>query len=707
MQNPEAIIVVTASELVEVGGELTELSTAAEGTGSAGNVQLQGREIRITGSAIVSSRSFSSGAGGTLTVTASELIELNADAGLFTTTAANGIAGNLSIETKNLTLRDGAQIASLASEEDIGRAGDVTVTATESIELLGGVEIEGEFFPSGLFAQGGDGDGGDLTVNSGKLLIQDGAQISAATFGAGNSGNLQIKAFTIELIGTAPNSNIPSGLFAQVERGARGDAQNLAVETNKITVLDGAQISTSARNGGQSGDLSITASDSILVSGTSPTATSAEGSSGIFASAIEAYEDDAGNLVITTADAGDLVINTGQLTVEKGAKISADNFGTGKSGNITLNIGQLTIQDGGLVGAGSLVEPIDVNVNLLPDGTPNQERGSGGTLTVNTTKFVEVIGTGTIGDDFVRSSLFTRAEGTGDAGNLNIFTPNLTVADGAEINVGATGSGAAGNLEVDASSILLDNGQLTANTIVGTGGNIFLDANNVFFRNGNGSLISTNAESTTGGNIFIDTDILIAQDNSDITANAQQGAGGRVEINAEGIFGIQAREQQTPKSDITATSELGVDFGGEVTLNTPDVDPTTGVVELPSTPIDAEALIAQTPCALDNGRIASGSSFTITGRGGLPPSADDPLVNTTRIVEWEPIERPTAQDESQSTEPASLVVLRDRPTPNRPPIQPIQGWVKAPDGTITLTASAPTATPQNPGLTHPHCRASN
>ena len=50
---------------------------------------------------------------------------------------------------------------------------------------------------------------------------------------------------------------------------------------------------------------------------------------------------------------------------------------------------------------------------------------------------------------------------------------------------------------------------------------------------------------------------------------------------------------------------------------------------------------------------------------------------------------------------------RDRPTPNRPPIQPIQGWVKAPDGTITLTASAPTATPQNPGLTHPHCRASN
>jgi large exoprotein involved in heme utilization and adhesion len=37
----------------------------------------------------------------------------------------------------------------------------------------------------------------------------------------------------------------------------------------------------------------------------------------------------------------------------------------------------------------------------------------------------------------------------------------------------------------------------------------------------------------------------------------QVGNGGTVRINAQGIFGIQPREQLTPQSDITASSTGG------------------------------------------------------------------------------------------------------------------------------------------------------
>ena len=49
---------------------------------------------------------------------------------------------------------------------------------------------------------------------------------------------------------------------------------------------------------------------------------------------------------------------------------------------------------------------------------------------------------------------------------------------------------------------------------------------------------------------------LVALENSDIIANARQSFGGRVSINAQGIFGTQFRDNSTLLSDITATGEV-------------------------------------------------------------------------------------------------------------------------------------------------------
>ncbi|MGD1806656.1 hypothetical protein ACP6PL_14615 [Dapis sp. BLCC M126] len=74
-------------------------------------------------------------------------------------------------------------------------------------------------------------------------------------------------------------------------------------------------------------------------------------------------------------------------------------------------------------------------------------------------------------------------------------------------------------------------------------------------------------------------------------------------------------------SQITATSALGID--GSVELNT-QVDPTQGLVRLSASVINTESLVAQNLCAPTT-ELKQGSSFVITGKGGLPPQSDSTI----------------------------------------------------------------------------------
>ena len=61
----------------------------------------------------------------------------------------------------------------------------------------------------------------------------------------------------------------------------------------------------------------------------------------------------------------------------------------------------------------------------------------------------------------------------------------------------------------------------------------------------------------------------------------------------DAIIGLEARNALlfNNTNDIDASSEFG--FDGMVTINNPDVDPTSGIIELSAVPIDAESILAQ------------------------------------------------------------------------------------------------------------------
>ncbi len=146
-----------------------------------------------------------------------------------------------------------------------GNAGDLSIDASESI-TLSGLDPLGNFsFIKTEVGSAAIGNAGNLTVETGRLTFTDGGLISASTLGQGNAGNLTIRATeSVELSGLDSNG-IGSILRTQVFPRAIGDAGNLTVETGRLTLTDGAFISSSTRGQGNAGNLSVRATESVIL----------------------------------------------------------------------------------------------------------------------------------------------------------------------------------------------------------------------------------------------------------------------------------------------------------------------------------------------------------------------------------------------------------------------------------------------------------
>ncbi|MEL7243625.1 MAG: S-layer family protein, partial [Cyanobacteria bacterium J06573_2] len=186
----------------------------------------------------------------------------------------------------------------------------------------------------------------------------------------------------------------------------------------------------------------------------------------------------------------------------------------------------------------------------------------------------------------------------------------------------------------------------------------------------NNSTISTragteNSGGGNGGNITIDGGLIVAvpNENSDINANAFQGNGGNILINTPGIFGITFREQTTPQSDITASSEFGLD--GNFDLNLLELDITSGLIELPENLTDAADRISA-GCPTDEE-----ARFVTSGRGGIPQNPRQTLQNEIVLQDLRNIT-------STPSSPSSLS------TPSN--IKEATGWILNKDGDIEFIA---------------------
>jgi filamentous hemagglutinin family protein len=500
----------------------------SSGTGGGG-LQLQGRNISVTGLSYIWSITEGDRDGNPLLIRASESLEVNdvtMDGGDFSwimTTVALGAKGrgsDLQIVTPRL-MSDGGYIAALTY---------------------------------------GEGNAGNLTIQTGTLKLSNSAQISTSTLASGSAGDLWVQATNeIEIVGFKPSVFFgeffifSSSIFADADFGSTGNGGNVLIETNRLRVADGGRIAAAVEStsSGNAGSLTIRAKD-MQVDGV--------------------VINEAGALSGVQVDVqpgaqgkgGTLRLEVDRLQVLNGGQISASNFGTGQAGNISIQAGWLDI------------------AGTNPDGQ-------------------------------IASRISATSQTEFPAGSVLITARDIQVRDRGMISVSSLGNGNAGNLSIQTDRLRLDQGSLQAQAGGGNEGNIRLDiASTLLLRNG--SNITTNAAAlAAGGDIAIQAPLIVGLENSDLIANAVGGRGGNIDITTQGIIGLEFRNTLTPRTDptndITASSQFSIN--GTVQINNIGVDPNSGLVTLPVDIVDPSQQIA-TGCAdQKNG------SFIVTGRGGV------------------------------------------------------------------------------------------
>jgi filamentous hemagglutinin family protein len=531
---------------------------------------------------------------------------------------ATGQSGNLTIDANNVTI-DFATI--LTDTQGIGNAGDVTITVGDRLAVS-------DAFLGSAVGIDGIGNSGDFTIQTGSLTATTGAQIGSFTAGQGNAGNVTVSAqgaVSLEGVLSLPDFFAATGLFSSVAPGAIGNGGDVSVTAQSLDVLDGAEIRASTEGVGNAGSIRIATTDYVRFDGATIDALLGTVASTAVSEVVENLPGAGGNIRIDTPI----------LELTNGGFISVSTAGEGAAGNVQVNTNTLVL-------SGFASTSDSLNLSLLESVT--QE-----------TLFLRE----------QRSGLFanTLPGSTGDGGSIFVNADTVTVENGAVIFAGSSGAGTGGDIAVDSTFLEVANqSAIFTQTISTDGGNIALAVDDLLVLRDN-SQISTTAGTAQaggdGGNIRIDTRYLLANGNSDITANAFTGNGGNISITAEGILGIEFRDQLTDGNDITATSEFGVD--GVVEINEPDVDPGRGIVELPEDVVDASRLIAR-GCSASGGAIAQElGEFTVTGRGGLPPDPTERLSNDTILVGWETLEE--MGDVGETVPPADAARSPLPPTP--------------------------------------------
>jgi filamentous hemagglutinin family protein len=575
--------------------------------------------------------------------------------------SSSGNSSGIAIDAGSLKVFNGSQILTAAAASptnQTGNAGNIDITTTGEIIIFGTKN------PAAL---------DDIFNRSNALAI-----VASSSFRRGNAGKV-----TLATPGKLSVSN-RGAIWSQIRENGNGTSGGIQISAGELVLTNLSEISSSLGTYNQSlnvspqgtaGDILIKTTGNITVN-EDRTLTAIEQNNNFAPSAIFSSVFGSGNGgKITIETPGKLTVGNRNLiasTIEpngqgnsSGIKINAGellvfnqgqilSFATGAENNRSGNAGNIDIKTTGniTVSGNNSLAASDVNSApfLSKISSSSYRNGTAGKITIDaggtislldrggiiTERQTEVVGTGS-GDITLKSKQLKldrgniSVEATDDGGNLKIVTQDeILIRNDSTISTNAT-NGKAGDISITAPQITLDTSKINAQSNSGRGGNIQIAGADLLLLR-RGAQISTNASGTAqtggdGGNITIDAKLLLAlaSENSDITANAVKGKGGNVTINVQGLFGIDFSAVPTPNSEITASSLFG--RTGIVDINTPGLDPGKNTTELPTVPTDASTQISQV-CGDSNRQ----NKLAVTGRGGLPSTAAEPL--TTDVV-WQ------------------------------------------------------------------------
>ena len=213
-------------------GDGGTISVATSGAGNAGNIALNVTNFTQTGGARVDSSTSGSGLGGDIVVAAANSASISgAGTGLFSTASSTGAGGDINLQAPQVQIVDAATISANSTGTATATAGNVNVVTSDLNMQTGSITTEATLADGGNITiattgslvhltdsdittsvQSGIGSGGNITLDS-DLIVLDNSRILANAFG-GPGGNINI---TADVFLVNSNGGFPTSLTGIVD----------------------------------------------------------------------------------------------------------------------------------------------------------------------------------------------------------------------------------------------------------------------------------------------------------------------------------------------------------------------------------------------------------------------------------------------------------------------------------------------------------
>lgn len=379
-----------------------------------------------------------------------------------------------------------------------------------------------------------------------------------------------------------------------------------------------------------------------------------------------------GTLVSATSNAGeavggDIVLETtqGSIRLSGASQVNSETGSDGKGGDISILAKSAQVH---LTGASG-----------ISASTKEKTKGDGGNITIQSSELVL--------QDSSSVAASTAANSFGKGGNIDVDVKSLALAGGSRISAASAGAGQSGTVTIRASDITVLASDVSVQTVVSNAGDVVIFANKKFTMDDGATISSAvGGENVKGGNVYINRavddkdnaaspagqslfllnngkivtrvgdqgtgeggsvyinhatgdnlvvmgeDALIdtsalgpsaaarravtSNDTAPAVANGE-GVGGNLEINALKVY-------RSPGTTInTRGSQAGLD--GDVTIITPELDETSGLIALPESFLDQSRLVGNRCVA----RHKKGSSSLVASANRADGGAPEPFEAVT------------------------------------------------------------------------------
>jgi filamentous hemagglutinin family protein len=585
---------ISATENVSLDGKSSSIITFVEenAVGNAGSVNINTKNLSITNGAEIVGNISGQGNLGDININASDKVSIDgvnneSITGITSSVEETGVgnAGNIIINTKNLSIANN-KAGIRGFVAGRGNTGDITINASDNIFL-----DATRFGIANYVSSTGVGNGGGISLNTKNLVLTNDTNIDSSVAGQGNAGDVTINASDrVSLDGQL------SGIASTVL--GIGNSGNININTKSLSLTNGSRIEATIFGQGNAGNININSTNNIILDG--------KGSSDLGSSISSQLS------IGARGKGGNININTKNLQLSNDTEIAASTSGQGNAGSINIKTEDNLTLDNSLIVSKVLAFPetngndgnIDItadNIRLSNDSqisSDTQALGSGGNVKVN------AINTLALNNSLISSSLSkredTNIQAIGNAGSIDITTGSLFLTNGGEINAFVSGRGNGGIITIDARDSIL------------------IDSN---FNNNQATGIASSVKENSVGNagtVNINTKNLSLRNVSQIQSASQgKGDGGSVNINADRIS-IDGKDPDDFRSGIFSTvGATGVGNAGNITITAKDFNLTNGgKVSAPNAGIGNGGDIKITTNTLTLDGDSQILASTISGTGG-------------------------------------------------------------------------------------------